>query len=50
MHEQVAKSLVYALVGGSTCMSVRLLGMQTCKIWMINLTVETLRNWVIHTD
>ena len=26
MHEQVAKSLVYALAGGSTCMSVRLLG------------------------
>ncbi len=30
MHEQVAKSLVYALAGGSTCMSVRLLGMKTC--------------------
>ncbi len=27
MHEQVAKSLVYALAGGSNCMSVRLLGM-----------------------
>ncbi len=27
MHEQVAKSLVYALAGGSTCMSIRLLGM-----------------------
>ncbi len=27
MHDQVAKSLVYALAGGSTCMSVRLLGM-----------------------
>ncbi len=26
MHEQVAKSLVYALAGGSTCMSVRFLG------------------------
>ncbi len=26
MHEQVAKSLVYALAGGTTCMSVRLFG------------------------
>ena len=27
MHTQVAKSFVFALAGGSTCISVRLLGM-----------------------
>ena len=32
MHEQVAKSLVYSLAGGSTCMSVCLLGMKTCAL------------------
>ncbi len=28
MHEQVAKSLMFGLAGGSTCMSVCLLGVQ----------------------
>ncbi len=38
MHEQVAKSLVYALAGGSTHMSVHLLGMETCDTMIINIT------------
>ncbi len=52
MHEQVAKSLLYPLAGGSTCMSVRLLGMYPV-VWLRLIQTIDPKNMmplVIHFD